>query len=328
MKKSKNSILKYWSEYKWSNIIEMIKNMKEPPKVCNDDFTGKTVVITGATSGIGYYTARKYASKGARILSINRSKEKSDKLLSEIKRDYGVEIDYYLADLSKLEDIYNVSNFLKNLATPIDVLIHNAGGYLTKRTITVDGFETNFVVHYLAPFIINCNLISKYKSDKKGRIILVNSEGYRFAAWGLNLDDLNFQNRKYTGLKAYGSSKLAQILTMHIFAELLKPYNVSINAMHPGVVQTNTGKDNGPLYKWYKRNFIDRFSQTPQISAEALYYLGVSKEVENITGKFFHLTKIEDLAPPAKDMEVAKNLWNLTLKLTGLNEKLNFDVFT
>ncbi|MFN6991276.1 MAG: SDR family NAD(P)-dependent oxidoreductase [Fervidobacterium sp.] len=316
--REKSQVLKYWPEYKWSNIIEMLKNMKEKPAVCNDDFTGKTVIITGATSGIGYYTAMKYASKGAKIITINRNREKSEKLVSDIEKNYGVKSEYYLADLSKLQDIHNVADFLANLENPIDVLIHNAGVYLTKKTLTTDGLETNFVVHYLAPFIINYKLIEKYRNDKRGRIILVNSEAYRFAAWGLRFDDLQFEKRKYTGLKAYGSAKLAQILSMHIFAKILSLHGVTINAMHPGVVKTNTGKDNGHLYRWYKEKFIDRFSQTPEVSAEALYYLGVSKDVEGVTDKFFHFTKTEELAPPAKDTLAAEKLWNLTLKITGL----------
>ncbi len=329
IKKSKKSkVWKYWREYKWSNVFEMLKNMKEKPKQCTERCDGKVVVITGATSGIGYYTAKKYASMGARVITLNRSKEKSEALVRDIEREFGIKIEYFLADLSNLKDICKVVEFLSCIKEPIDVLIHNAGVYLDKRTLTADGLETNFVVHYLAPFIINYHLLEKYKKDKKGRIILVSSEGYRFAVWGLNLDDLQFEKARYTGLKAYGSAKLAQILTMHIFADLLKPYNVTINAMHPGMVRTNTGRDNSALYRWFKKTFIDSISQTPEISAQALYYLGVSKEVENITDKFFHLTKIEELAPPAKDMEEAKKLWDLTINIMdsfGLGVKKSVD---
>ena len=103
---------------------------------------------------------------------------------------------------------------LVNLSAPIDVLIHNAGVYLTKRELTSDGIEKVFVVHYLSSFIINYILRDKLKSQDHARIILVNSEGHRFAVWGIHLDDLNWEKRRYSGLKSYGSAKMAQLLTM------------------------------------------------------------------------------------------------------------------
>lgn len=312
----KKKIFKYWKEYKWSNVMAMIKNMREEPKRCDLRFDNKLVVITGATSGIGYYTARKYASMGANLLTINRNLEKSKKLKEEIENEFNVKCDYYIADLSILDNIYNAANYLLSLDTNIDVLIHNAGVFYTKKKITKDGLEENFVVHFLAPFIINNILLDKLNKQKKARIILVSSEGYRFSVWGPDLDDLMFEKNIYSGLKGYGNAKICQILTMHIYSKLLK--GPTIIAMHPGAVKTNTGKDNGKTYKLFKSTFIDSFSKTPEISAEALYYLGVSPEMENITDKFFHLTKEEELTPPAKDMEVACKLWDISVKIAKL----------
>ena len=121
--------------------------------------------------------------------------------------------------------------------------------------------------------------MDKLKSQKKARIILVNSEGHRFAAWGLKMDDLNWESRRYSGLKSYGSAKLAQLLTMLVFKEHFQHSTVTINAMHPGAVKTETGQENGPVYRWFKRNFLDKTLKTAEISAEALYYLGVSEEL-------------------------------------------------
>jgi len=310
------SFKKYWRDYKWSNIFEMVRNSFKKPKVCSDPFKG-FVVITGATSGIGYQTARKYASFGAKLLTINRNKEKSESLCKELKDEFGAECSYIIADLSKLEDIKRVAKELSSINSDIDVLIHNAGIYLNRRVITEDGIEITFVVNYLSNFIITYSLLDKFKLQKHGRIIFVSSEGYRFAAWGLKLDDINWEKRKYTGLGAYGSAKLAQILSMMIFDEKLKGTGVTINAMHPGFVRTATGRDNDAVYKFFKRNILDRLASSPEVSAEALYYLGVSKEIEGVSGKFFNLTTIEELAPPAKDREVANDLWNLSLKLGG-----------
>ncbi len=308
----------YIREYKWSNIFAMIRNNRKDPKICPNDFKDKLVVITGATSGIGYITARKYASKGANLLCINRNPEKSENLYREIESEFGVKCDYRIADLSNLQDIFRVSNELAQLESPIDVIIHNAGVYLTKRELTPEGFEKVFVVHYLSSFIMNYFLMDKLKSQEKARIIMVGSEGHRFAAWGLRLDDLNWEKRRYSGLKSYGSAKTAQLLSMIVFEQHFKNTGVTINTMHPGAVKTETGQENGPVYKWFKRNFFDKTLKSPEISAEALYYLGVSNELDGVSGKFFNLTTKEEPAPPALDKEVALQLWDETLKMVGI----------
>jgi NAD(P)-dependent dehydrogenase (short-subunit alcohol dehydrogenase family) len=309
---------KYFREYEWSNIFAMIRNNRSDPKICKEKFNQKLVAITGATSGIGYFTARKYASMGANLLCINRNQKKSEALRYEIESEFGVRCDFRIADLSNLQDIHKVAEDLSKLNEPIDVLIHNAGIYLTKRELTPEGLEKVFVIQYLSSFILNFMLMNKLKSQGKARIIMVNSEGHRFAAWGLRLDDLNWEKRRYSGLKSYGSAKLAQLLSMIVFDEHFQKSGVSINAMHPGAVKTETGQENGPVYRWFKRNFIDKSLKSPQMSAEALYYLGVSEEVEAVSGKFFNLTTEEVPAPPALDKEVAYELWEKSLELGSL----------
>jgi len=309
---------KYFKEYEWSNIFAMIRNNRLDPEICSENFNNKLVVITGATSGIGYYAARKYASHGADLMCINRNLQKSEVLCREIESEFGVKCDYKIADLSNLKEIHQVAEELLKLDTPINVLIHNAGVYLTKRELTPEGLEKVFVVQYLSSFIINYILMNKLKSQENARIIMVNSEGHRFAAWGLRTDDLNWDKRRYSGLKSYGSAKIAQLLSMIVFDEHFQNTGVTINAMHPGAVKTDTGQENGPVYRWFKRNFIDKTLKSPEISAEALYYLGVSKEIEGLSGKFFNLTTEEEPAPPALDKEVAYDLWEKSLDLGGL----------
>lgn len=309
---------KYFKEYRWSNIFAMIRNNRSDPDICTDSFHGKLVVITGATSGIGYLAARKYASAGANLICVNRNPEKSGALASELEEEYGIRCDYQIADLSVLDDIYRVGEYLSKLDTPIDVIIHNAGVYLTSKSLTTDGLEKVFVVHYLSSFIINYLLVNKLKGQERARIILVASEAHRFVAWGLRLDDLNWEKRRYSGLKSYGSAKASQLLSMLVFDEKLRDSGVTINAMHPGAVKTETGQDNGPLYRWFKKNFLDRSLRSPDISAEALYYLGVSAKLEGISGKFFNLTTEEEPAPPVLDREVAYELWDRTIEMSGI----------
>ncbi|MEN6595111.1 MAG: SDR family NAD(P)-dependent oxidoreductase [Clostridiaceae bacterium] len=306
-------VRKYWSKYKWSNVNAMLRNMRRTPKINAEPFRDRFVVITGATSGIGYYSARKYASMGAHILMINRNPEKSEAVRKEIAEEFGTPIEYFIADLAYLSDIYRAGQHLLTIEKPIDVLIHNAGIHLETRRENSLGLEENFAVHYLCPFIINKLLLPKFQRDKSGRILLVCSEAYRFAAWGLNLDDLQWKSRRYSGIKAYGAGKLAQLLFMHLLSAELAPFRVTINAMHPGMVRTETGKNNGKFYQWYKKTVIDKLSASADVSAEALYFLGTSPELSQTTDIFFHLTTEEELAPPAQDMEAAQALLARTL---------------
>jgi short-subunit dehydrogenase len=315
---SAKKTIQYIRQYKWSNVFAMIRNNYREAKICTDDFKNKLVVITGATSGIGLVTAHKYASMGANLLCVNRSIEKSEKLKQDIETTYGVACNFIIADLSSMEQSFQVANELKLLENPIDVLIHNAGVFLTKRELTPEGFEKVLAIHYLSSFVINYKLMDKLKSQQKARIIMVGSEGHRFAAWGLNINDLNWEKHRYSGLGSYGSVKLAQLLSMLVFVDKFKNTGVSINTMHPGAVKSESGKTNGWFYKWYKKNVIDRTLKSADCSAEALYYLGVSPEIEGKSGNFYNLTTLEEPAPPALDKDVALELWQKTLEMTGL----------
>jgi retinol dehydrogenase-13 len=313
-------VSKYFKEYKWSNIAAMIKNNRRDPKICADDFRDRLVVISGATSGIGYLTARKFASQGARLICINRNEKKSAALKAEIEKEFGVRCEYIIADLSVLADVRRAAEELRNIDSPIDVLIHNAGIYLTRREPTAEGFDKVFVVHHLSSFMINILLGEKLKSQGKARIILVNSEGHRFAAWGLRLDDLNWEKRRYSGLKSYGSAKLAQLLTMLLFDEYFSTSGVTINAMHPGAVKTETGQENGAVYRWVKRHLYDKILRPTEIASESIYYLGISKEMEGVSGKFFNLTTEEEPAPPALDKEAAYEIWAKSVEMTKVQD--------
>jgi retinol dehydrogenase-13 len=313
-----NYLIKFLKQYKISDIktnIKAIFSNKAEPLECHDNFNGRLVAITGATSGIGYVTAREYASHGANLLVINRNEEKTLNLCEEIKRDFGVECDFMLADFAHISEVKKVGEELANSDLNIDVFIHNAGVYLTEKTISDDGLEMIFQVDHLGSFILNYILKDKLKAQQKCRIILVNSEGHRFAILGLKLDDLNWEKRKYSGLKSYGSAKTAQLLTMIKFNDYFQNSGVTINAMHPGNIKTNMGEDNTGFFR---RVLIERSFKPIEISAKSLYYLGVSKDIEGVSGKFFNLTYEEEPAPPALDREVAEEIWDLSIKLSGL----------
>ncbi len=313
-------VKKYWKSYKWSDIFAIIKNSKRPVKKHNASAHGFLVVITGATSGIGYATAKKYASQGADLICINRNKEKSDQLQAELEGEYKISCSYILADLSRLDHIIGAIEQLEQIEQPIDVLIHNAGLYLTKQVITKDGLDTVFAVHHVAPFLINYALLERFKEQGRGRIIFVGSEGHRFSPWGIRLDDLSWKNHRYSGSKSYGVAKTAQLQMTLVLQELLQGRGIQAFCMHPGAVHSGAGKDNGRLYRWYKRHILDKILLPTEIAAEALYYLGLSPEVAQEGGRFFHLTTLEKPAPPAVDRDAAYKLWEATLELPAVGD--------
>lgn len=300
---------KYLKEYKWSHIGAMLKNNKKAPKQCTDDFRGRLVVITGATSGIGYHTVLEYAAHGADLICINRNKDKSIQLCEEIEKTFGVSCSFLLADYKKITDIIEIGRELTAVERDIDVLIHNAGVFRTRKNITSDGYEEVYQVNFLSSFILTYMLMDKLRSQQKARVLYVNSEGHRFALSGIYLDDPHWKKHIYTGLKSYGVAKTAQLLSLFPFTKEFEGSGVTINAMHPGDVKTNMGENNGRVYRLFKHLFINTSAKSPTLSAQALYYLGVSKELEQVTGKFFNFTTEEIPAPHALDEEAASQLW-------------------
>jgi NAD(P)-dependent dehydrogenase (short-subunit alcohol dehydrogenase family) len=298
----------------------MLHNLKLDPEICTDDFTDRFVVITGATSGIGYVTAQKFASHGADVLCVNRNEKKSKELVEKLKSQFGAECTYMIADFTKLADVHFVGKQMSALDRNIDVLIHNAGVYVTKKTLTANNLEMVFQTNYLSSFILNYYLKEKFAIQNGGRILFVNSEAHRFAVSGLYLDDLAWDRHRYSGLRSYGAAKMAQLLSMIKLNEYFAGTGVTVNAMHPGNVKTNSGQNNGRIYKLVKRILVDRTAKSAEISAEALYFLGVSPKLDNISGKFFNLTTEEEPAPPALDKEAAEQLWKLSHELGGLND--------
>ncbi len=309
---------KYLKDYEWSDIGAMIRNNRADPARTAEACAGKLVAITGATSGIGRETARLYASRGASLVCVNRSEEKSARLKAEIEGEFGVACRILLADFSRLADIRAAASALAELPEAIDVLIHNAGVFNTKRRFTADGLEEVFQVDYLASFIITHALLGRLAREGRTRVLFVNSEGHRFAIEGLRLDDLAWEKRHYTGLRSYGAAKTAQLLAMAEFAERLAGGGAAVNAMHPGDVRSAMGENNGRVYRFFKRRLITPGARDPRISAEALYHLGVAPELAGASGKFFNLTTEETPAPHALDRGLAAELWETSLRLGGL----------
>lgn len=289
-----------------------------PQKHSSESMDGKVCVITGTTSGVGYQAAIRLAKAGAKIVMIVRNREKAEKLCLEIRQFSPYPPDYYLADFSRLGEVRQAAAAILANYSKIDVLINNAGVHMTTRRLTEDGNEMAFGVNHLASFLITSLLLKRMVESSPSRILYVNSEGHRFN--GLRMDDLTWAKRRYHGLRGYGASKTAQLMTVWELNDLLKGKGVTINAMHPGAVKSHIGHNNGPLYNLYSRCLIQPLLKSPQISGEAIYYLAASPEMGSVSGKFFNLTNEEIPAPHAMKKELGKQVFEISKALTHLDQ--------
>ena len=293
-----------------------IENRQAIQKTTTASMAGKVCLVSGSTSGVGLEAVKRLARGGAQLVMICRNPGKAEAIRAQIVAQHKVRVDIIPADFSILDDVRKAAELLLKDYPRIDVLINSAGLHSTTRTVTQAGFETVFCVNHLAPFLLTYLLIDRLKQSAPARIIQVNSEGHRFG--GLDVNDLNWERRRYMGLRGYGASKTAQLLTIWEFADRLKGSEVTINAMHPGDVKTNIGQNNGPLYRWFQNHVIWRTLKDPVISGEALYYLAAAPELADVSGRFFHLTIDEKPAAHALDRAKGRKVWNLSLQMTGL----------
>jgi len=312
-------LLNYLLQYRFHDMAELIRNENREPSVCDADLTGKTVVISGATSGIGLEAARLFAGKGARLVCLNRDSRKSAELEAELKQNRNCDIRTIFVDFSSLARVRQCAQELLALEDPIDVCIHNTGVYHTTKTLSPDAIEMVFQVNHLGSFMLNYLLKERFMAENRVRIIYVNSEGHRFSLAGVHTDDLDWKRHIYTGLKSYGAAKTAQLLTMMRFSDYFAGSSVTINAMHPGNVVTNIGNNNGKLYRKLKETIVLPSAKSPQVSAQALLYLAASRDMQGVSGKFFNLTTAELPAPHARDKDAVTEVWNKSLSLCGLS---------
>lgn len=302
--------------------IQFINSAFQTQKSTNARMDEQVSIITGATSGVGYHAARRLAEGGSSLVLVCRNSEKAEELRKELFQTYNAKAEIVLADFSRLSDVRKAAESILKKYQQIDVLINNAGLHRTTRILTEEGFETVFCVNHLASYLFTRLLLERMLKSAPARIIQVNSEGHRFG--GLDLNDLTWSHRHYVGLQGYGASKVAQLLTVWEFADLLAGSGVTINAMHPGAVRTNIGMDNGPLYRWSQRLFVRPLLAKANISGEAIFYLAAAPEMQNVSGKFFNRTVEESPMPHALDRELGKRVWQVSEELTGLPKmKLN-----
>ena len=279
------------------------------------DWKAKTIVVTGATSGIGRATALGLAKLGSRLILVGRDAGRAEETLAAIRAATGRnDVEVVRGDFARLAEVRRVAEEILARTDAIHVLVNNAGVTLMKRSTTPDSFETTFAVNHLAYFLLTGLLLPRLRAAAPGaRIVNVASDAHRWGA--LDLDDLQ-NERQYKAMKVYGQSKTANILYTRELARRLEGSGITVNALHPGAVATRLGRGSGPLFDLLQRA-IGVFMKSPEQGAATSIYLASDPALEGVNGRYFADKKEKEPRPHATDPATARRLWEISESLTG-----------
>lgn len=276
------------------------------------DVKDKTILITGATSGIGFETALFLAKAGAHLVLTTRNVEKGEQIKKNIIEATGnTQIDLLECRMDELSSVRNAAEEFKKKYSALHILINNAGIWETKRKESTDGIELTFAVNHLAPFLLTNLLLNLIVQSAPARIINLASTAHKFGT--INFDDIEGR-KNWSSMKSYGQSKLCNVLFTKSLHEILKEKQISVNCVHPGVVATNLFSK---MPKWFMWPF-SIFFISPSKGAQTSIFLATSSEAENISGKYFAKKKIISSSKESCDINIAEKLWKLSLGYVGL----------
>jgi retinol dehydrogenase-12 len=281
----------------------------------NQSMHGRSVLITGATNGIGKESAVALAGMGADVIITARDERKGRATQSEVKERTGADIDVLFGDLASLADVRRLAGEYRAKRDQLHVLLNNAGAYNPSRAESKDGYELTIAVNHLAHFLLTDLLLDLLKANAPARVINVSSDAHSGST--IEFDDLNAE-RGYSGMRAYGQSKLANILFTRELARRLEGTGVTANSVHPGVVRTGFGRNSGgftgalfAVFHVVGRPFTLDASQ----GAETQIYLASSPEVEDISGEYFVKRQVTQSSAQARDDDLARRLWDVSEEL-------------
>lgn len=273
---------------------------------------GKTVIVTGATNGIGYVAARELARMGTQTVLVSRSAEKCAQSVEKIKKETGnAQVEFIAADLSTKAGVQRTAHEFKKRHTHLDVLLNNAGALFMSRQVSADGMEMTIALNHLNYFHLTILLLDVLKASGPARIVNVSSDAHRGGK--IRLDDIQL-TAGYSGFGAYSQSKLANVLFTYELARKLEGTKVSANALHPGFVNTGFAKNNGDLFK-FVMGLFKPMQRKVEDGAKTSIYLASAPDVEGMSGKYFADSKAVESDPASYDKNTAEKLWNISLEM-------------
>jgi NAD(P)-dependent dehydrogenase (short-subunit alcohol dehydrogenase family) len=280
------------------------------------DLTGRTCLVTGATSGIGLAAARGLARLGADVVLVGRSRERGERAVEEIRRATGSDrLTLMLADLASQAEVRRLAREFLATDRPLHVLLNNAGIVNLRREETADGIEATFAVNHLAYFLLTRLLLERLEQSAPARIVNVSSDAHAQAGGRLDFDDL--ESRRYSAMRVYGKSKLANILFTRELARRLAGTNVTANCLHPGFVGSNFARNNGWVAA-VAMTLLRPFARSPEKGAETAVWLCSAPEVGDVTGEYFQDRQVRTPRVFALDDDDARRLWEVSERMTGL----------
>jgi NAD(P)-dependent dehydrogenase (short-subunit alcohol dehydrogenase family) len=275
--------------------------------------SGKTVLITGGTSGIGRATAIGLAAMGARVGITGRDRDRAEEAAAAIARGSGdPAVDVFVADLSSQAEVRRLAGEVLAAYPRLDVLINNVGGYWDTRHVTVDGLERTFALNHLAPFLLTDLLLERLMENGHARVVTVASGAHKMGR--IDFDDLQGE-RSWSGSRAYDQSKLANVLFTHELAGRLQGTGVTANALHPGVVRTSFGAEDPGMVQRLLVPFVRGFMKTPAQGAATSIHLASAPDLDRVTGQYFADGKPKRSSKASYDGAAGARLWQVSADL-------------
>jgi NAD(P)-dependent dehydrogenase (short-subunit alcohol dehydrogenase family) len=278
---------------------------------------GRTIVVTGASSGIGEAGAVELARRGASVVPVGRDPERLSMVAGRIHKASTRHAEPEQADFASLDNVRALADRLEERCERIDVLVNNAGLRTDRREVSVDGHDLTFQVNHLAPFLLTNLLLERLRASAPARVVTTSSDAHERGE--IVLDDLD-SKKEWSSSQSYANSKLASVLFTRELARRIPDDEVVANCFDPGVTRTRIRRD-APSRRPLSRLVAPLFFRSPERGAEGLAYLAEAPEAGEISGGYFVDCQPAQVAPKAEDPRLAEELWSVSCKLTGLADR-------
>ena len=282
---------------------------------------GKTAIVTGANSGMGFATAKALADAGAHVIMLCRDERRGKDALLKLKEDPHRSLDLILCDLGDYSSIRAFTEEVKRKYRHIDILVNNAGFISLDRQETKEGVERQFGINHLGHFLLTLSLLCRM--GEGSRIVVVASGAHKTGR--IHFNDINL-HRGFNVIKAYSQSKLANVLFTKELARRLKKRGITVNCCHPGAVATNMGVDRKTGFGRTITRMLKPFFLTPEEGAKTAIFLASDGSVGNITGEYFYKCKVARSSRRSRNPYLARKLFLLSMKMTGINKIEHKDI--